>query len=75
MLEFWCTDGSDGEEENQEFIEFEAVSINVYDRGVDGYFAMVTFVHIWIIDKTECHLDGNVWVTIYSIKKRGSVTK
>ena len=75
MLQFWCSYSSGNYEYKDEMIKVEAVSINVYDRGVDGYFAMVTFVHIWIIDKTEFHLDGNVWVTIYSIKKRGSVTK
>ena len=64
-----------GDENKDEMIKVEAVSINVYDRGVDGYFAMVTFVRIWIINKTECHPDGNVWVKIDSIKKRGSVTK
>ena len=35
-----------GDENKDEMIKVEAVSINVYDRGVDGYFAMVTFVRI-----------------------------
>ena len=35
MLQFWCADGSDSEEDKEELVEVEAMSINVYESSGD----------------------------------------
>ena len=48
MLQFWCADGSDSEEDKEELIEFEAMSINVSDSSGYKNFSRVAFVIIQV---------------------------
>ena len=43
MLQFLCADGSDSEEDKEELIEVEAVSINVSDSSSDKDVSRVDF--------------------------------
>ena len=45
MIQFWCVDGSDVEEDEEDFIGVEAISIEVSDISGNGYVARVDFVH------------------------------
>ena len=38
MLQFWCVDGFNDEEDEEDLIEVEAPEINVYDISGDGNF-------------------------------------
>ena len=46
MLQFLCTSGSDDEEDKEDLIKFEAMSINISDSCGGGYDASVVLVSI-----------------------------
>ena len=46
MLQLWRPDGYDIEEDKEELIKVEDISINVSDRSIDGDVARVSFVCI-----------------------------
>ena len=46
MLQFWCEDGSYSEEDKEELVKVEAMSISVYDSSVD---ADVSRVYLMVV--------------------------
>ena len=46
MIQFLCADDSGDEEEKEELIKVESMSINVYDRSGDGDITRVDFMNI-----------------------------
>ena len=48
MLQFWCADGSDSDENKEYLIEVEAMSINIFDISGDEDIARIAFMVIYV---------------------------
>ena len=49
--QFWFAYGFDDEEDKEELIKVETMSIQVSNRNTDGYVARGDFVNTWVKDK------------------------